>query len=237
MKNYFVKVLRILAGVVVGIVIFVAGTWVLSKALANNQPRRFHGRTLGYWSAQVFAADVTASNQANAILNREIIPRLTDQMLHDTNDSKVLLTVISALEYAPWINYIDYANASSRRRAAAGDLGAFGPAAKASIPALMQAIQSSDSSVQEAAITSLGRIHSEPEVVIPFLIKYLSDDDLDDEAATALGDYGRLARPAVPKIIPLLHADDDDAQAAAHDALLKIDSVALTDATKIQAEK
>jgi HEAT repeat protein len=237
MKKRIAKALRILTGVVVGSVIFVAGTWMLSKALANNRPSRFHGHKLDYWLVQVVANDVTASNQANAILNQEIIPQLTDRMFHDTNDSKFLLTVIGALEYAPWITYIEYNQAPGRRAMAARNLGGFGPAGKAAIPALMQAVQNSDSAVHEAAITSLGKIHSQPDVVIPFLIKYLSDDDLDDEAATALGEYGRLARPAVPKIIPLLHGDDDDAQVAARDALLKIDPVALTNATKIQAEK
>jgi HEAT repeat protein len=237
LKNYFVKVLRILAGVVVGIVIFVAGTWVLSNALANNQPRRFHGRTLGYWSAQVVTADVTASNEANLILNQEIIPQLTDQMFHDNNDSKVQLMIIDALDHVVWISYIDYYEAPARRSMAAADLGDFGPAGKEAIPALIKAVQSSDSGIHEPAIKSLGRIHSQPDIVIPFLIKYLSDDDLDDEAASALGGFGSEARPAVPQIIPLLHADDDDAQMAAHDALLKIDPVAFTNATKIQAKK
>ena len=90
MKNSIAKVLRILTGVIVGSVILVAGTWLLAKALANDHPPRFHGQTLDYWSAQVVSSDITASNQANAILNQEIIPQLTDRMFHDTNDSKVL---------------------------------------------------------------------------------------------------------------------------------------------------
>jgi HEAT repeat protein len=88
---------------------------------------------------------------------------------------------------------------------------------------LMQAVKGKDSAVHEAAITALGEIHDEPDVVIPFLISYLDDDDLNDEAATALGNFGSLAKPAIPKILPLLHAADDDAQAAAKAALLKID--------------
>lgn len=74
----------------------------------------------------------------------------------------------------------------------------FGPAARAVIPVLMRAMQSSDSSVHEAAITSLGKSHCEPDVVIPFLTKYLDNDDLNDEAATALAGFGSLARPTVP---------------------------------------
>lgn len=236
MKNHIARALRILAGVVIGSVIFVAGTWLLGKVLANNQPRRIHGQTLDYWSAQIVAADVTASNEANNVLNQEIIPKLVDQMFHDTNDSKIRLKVIDALDGVPWIGYVDYTAAPTRRTIAARDLGAFGPAGKAAVPALMRAVQSSDSAVYEAAITSLGKIHSQPDVVIPFLIKYLDNDDLNDEAASALGNFGGLARRAVPKIIPLLHADDDDAVAAAQDALLKIDPVAFTNATRMSAK-
>jgi hypothetical protein len=235
-KKRIAQALRILTGVIVGSVIFMVGTWLLSKALTNNKPRRFHGQELDFWAAQVIARDVTVSNEANEILNREIIPKLTDQMFHDTNDSKVLLMVIGALDHLVWINYINYMQAPNRRVEAARDLGAFGPAAKAAVPALMQAIQSSDKDVHETAITSLGEIHSQPDIVIPFLMKYLSDDDLNDEAATALSEFGSLARPAVPKIIPLLHADDDDAISAAQAALLKIDPEAFTNATKATSQ-
>jgi hypothetical protein len=206
MKSHIARVLRVLTGVIVGSVIFVAGTWLLSKVLGNTNPPRIHGHTLDYWSAQVVDKDVTASNQANLILNQEIIPRLTDQMFHDTNDSKVLLAVIGGLNHLVRISYVDYNEAPMRRSGAADELGDFGPAGKGAIPALMQAVQSSDSNIHEPAIISLGKIHSEPEVIIPFLIKYLDNDDLNDEAATALGNFGSLARPAVPKIIPLLHA-------------------------------
>ena len=230
------RFIRLFTGVVVGIAILVAVTWLLGKALAYDRPRLYHGQTVDYWSAQVVASDAAVSNQANALLNSEVIPQLTDQMFHNTNDSKIRLKVIDALNSLPWITYIDPYLASSRRLKAAFDLGAFGPAGKAAIPALMQAVQSSDSAVNEEAIVSLGKIHSRPDVVIPFLIQYLDDDSRDDEAATALGEFGSLARPAVPKIILLLHSTDDDAQEAAFDALKKIDPVALTNATAMPAK-
>jgi HEAT repeat protein len=77
--------------------------------------------------------------------------------------------------------------------------------------------------MHESAIKALGKIHSDPDVVIPLLIPYLTNDDLNDEAASALGDYGRLAEEAFPRIVPLLKAKDDDARAAARVALKKID--------------
>jgi len=228
-----VKLLRVLAGVIVGVAVLVGGTWLLSQIAGNDRPILVHGKSLEYWAAQVDASDTTASNQANAILNEEIIPMLTDQMFHDTNDSKIRLAVVRGLNNMAWIKYVTYFQAPGRRNIAAGDLGAFGPAAKAAVPALIQALQSGETDVHEAAIKSLGSIHCQPDVVIPLLTKYLDDDNLNDEAATALGEYGSLARPAVPKIIPLLHAPDDDAQAAAESALKKIDPAALTNAVSV----
>ena len=230
------KTKRILMSVIIGIAVFIGGIWVLSKALGNIRPTSYHGQTLDYWAAQANATDVTASNQANAILNAEIIPRLTEEMFHDTNDSKIRLALIDTLNGLPGI-FIYYRAAPERRCAAMAELGDFGPAAKAAIPALMQAVQSDDSAVHEAALKSLGAIHSEPEVGIPFLTKYLDDDTVDDEAATALGNFGSLARPAVPKIIPLLHAADDDAQVAAAEALKKIDPAAYAKATNDLSKK
>ena len=230
------KTKRIMAGVMTGTAVFVVGIWVLSKTLGNDQPAWYHGLPLNDWVAQVTAKDAAASNQANAILNAEIIPQLTDKMFHDTNDLWIRTSLVDALNGLPGI-FIQYNTASMRRNEAAIDLGAFGPPARAAIPALLRAVQSSDPTVREGAVTSLGKIHSEPEVVIPFLTKYLDDDDLNDEAATALAEFGSLARPAVPKIIPLLHAADDDAQAAAAAALQKIDPVAYTNALNETSKK
>jgi HEAT repeat protein len=230
------SVIRIVVGVIIGTAVFIGGIWVLSKTLGNNQPTFYHGQTLDYWVAQVSARDINASNQANAILNAEIIPQLTEEMFHDTNDSTIRMQLTDALNGLPNI-IIYYTQAPERRDEAAERFGEFGPAAKAAIPVLMQAVQSSDSSVHEGAIKSLGNIHCEPEVVIPFLTKYLADDDLNDEAATALAGFGSLARPAVPKIIPLLHAADDDAQAAAAAALQKIDPAAYANATNDTSNK
>jgi hypothetical protein len=223
------KVLRILLGVANGVLTFVAGIWVLAKTLGNDRSTLYQGKTLESWAEHVSAGDVTASNQANAILNAEIIPQLTDEMFHDTNDSRLRMTLVGALNHLPgiWIYYIP---ADSRRARAADCLGSFGPAAKAAIPALMQAAQGSDVAIQANAITTLGEIHGEPGMVIPLLTKYLSDGDLVVQAATALANYGSLAQSAVPNFLPLLHADDDDAQAAAAEALKKIDPAAYTNA-------
>jgi HEAT repeat protein len=230
MKTWM-QAVRILIGVVIAAAVLVGGIRVLDKTLGNNQPTLYHSHTLDYWTAQVSARDVTASNQANAILNAEIIPQLTNQMFYDIHDSRLRLALIDGLNHLPGI-VIYYVQAYDRRAGAAEGLGMFGPAAKAAIPALMRAVQGGDNYplFHERAVEALGQIHCEPEVVIPFLTKYLDDDDLNDEAATALAEFGSLARPAIPKILPLLHAADDDDRAVAADALEKIDPAAYTNA-------
>lgn len=223
--------MRITTGIVIGIFVFIGGIWILSKTMGNNRPKYFHGQPLAYWEEQVDAPDATASNQANAMLNAEIIPALTNTLFCDTHDSQIRTNLIEILNGLPGVNYIYYNPAPLRRSMAADDLGNFGPAAGAAIPALIKALQSADADVHEAAIRSLGEIHGDAETVIPLLTKYLDDDNLNDEAATALACYGSQAEAAVPKIIPLLHATDDDAQEAAVAALMKIDPAAYAAAT------
>jgi hypothetical protein len=124
------KMKRILLVVIVGLAAFIGGICLLARTLGNEQPTLYRGRTPDYWAAQVTASDVTASNQANAVLNAEIIPRLTDVMLHDTHDSKLHTMLIGILNGLPGIQ-IDYSDAPDRRIGAAADLGNFGPAAGA----------------------------------------------------------------------------------------------------------
>lgn len=221
---------RIAMGVMLGMAVLVGGIWVLSKSLGNNRAPKYEGRTPDYWAAQICASDVAASNQANRILNTEIIPELTDQMFHDTYDSALRMELVGALDDLPGI-LVDYVPAGNRRAVAAIYLGMFGPAAKAAIPALMQAAQGNDPAVHAEAIRALGEIHGEPEIVVPLLTKYLSDDELDVLAAKALANYGNEAKSAVPQLIPMLHAGDDDDQAAAAFALKQIDPQAYAEAT------
>jgi len=188
----------------------------------GNQETLYAGKPLDVWRAQLNSQDAGLRNQAGEVLSAQIIPRLVDQMFHDTNDSRLRLELIKTVNGIPGIE-VNFIEADGRRSSAAGDLGTFGPAAKAAVPALIQALKGPEAEMHEAAISALGKIHSEPDMVIPLLMPYRTNDDLNDEAATALGNYGSLAKEAFPKIVPLLHAQDDDARAAARVALKQID--------------
>jgi HEAT repeat protein len=151
-------------------------------------------------------------------------------MFHDTNDSSVRLFLVQALNQLPSVQ-IYFAEAGVRRGEAAYNIGELGPSAKSAVPALLQALKGRDVMVRAPAIEALGKIHSDPDVMIPLFMKYLEDEDLRAEAALALANYGSLAKAAVPKIIPLLHAPDKEAQSAARQALKKIDPEASGNAT------
>jgi hypothetical protein len=212
---------RIAVGVLVGLLILTGVIWLLGKTLGNSRETLYAGQALSYWEQQLDGRDAGASNKAYAVVNAQIVPQLIDTMFHDTNDSKIRLAAIGVLNGIPGIQ-ITYTDALGRRSGAAGGLGELGPAAKAAVPSLIQALKGSYG-LHEAAIRALGNIHSAPDVVIPLLIPYLTEDGLNDEAATALGNYGSLAKEAFPKIVPLLKARDKDVRFAARSALKKID--------------
>jgi HEAT repeat protein len=196
--------------------------WLLTKTLDNDYEVLYAGKPIDYWQQQLDGQDTAASNQAFVVVNTQIVPQLVDTMFHDTNDSRLRVWLVETLNSLPEVR-INFSDATQRRMNAACEIGEFGPAAKAAISALVQAVKGTDTLIRETAVVALGKIHSDPETVIPLLTTCLDDDNLNDEAATALGYFGSLAKPAVPKIIPLLNVPDDDTRTAAAEALTKID--------------
>jgi hypothetical protein len=220
------KFTRILAGIFVGTVILAGAFWLLIRTLGNTQfPTLYAGKPFDYWQQQLYGDDAGARNAALAVLTSRLIPQFVDVMFHDTHDSTARVWLIRMLNLLPGVEIL-YESAGVRRAIAAESPGYFGPAAKSALPDLIKAVKGNDAAIRGCAIWSLGRIHSEPETVIPLLIQYLDDDNLDVPAANALAEFGGLARAAVPKLLPLLHASDDDDRAAARAALKKIDPVA-----------
>jgi hypothetical protein len=226
MKKRF---LRVLLAVAAGGVAIVGGIWLLSLSLGNNYDTLYGGKPAGYWLDQINSQDAAASNQASAVLNLQIIPGLTDAMVHDTNDSRLRLSLINNFNRLPGVT-IYYSLSHDRRMAAAIELGEFGPAATAAIPELVRMVKGNNVFSRRLAIDALGDIHSEPDVVIPLLVPYLDDDNMNEAAASALGKYGSAAKAAVPKLIPLLKINDPEMQEVVRAALRNIDPGALNQA-------
>ena len=87
----------------------------------------------------------------------------------------------------------------------AGIFGTIGPAAKAAVPSLVRELVNTNGSVRNNAIVALGRIHADPDVVVPALIKALNDSDPNNQVQVAmvLRAYGTDAKAAVPALIEL----------------------------------
>ena len=107
-----------------GLGLFVVGIWHLSLGLGNAHETLYQGKPSSYWLAQLDSQNATASNQAIVVLNWQIIPRLTDEMVHDTNDSNFKMELIGCLNKLPGVT-IYYSRAADRRMRAAYELGEF----------------------------------------------------------------------------------------------------------------
>lgn len=210
--------------VAAGLAIVFGGIWLLTRTLGEREPL-YQGQDAYYWSVQLNSPDAAASNHANAVVTGEIMPNLVNVMFNDTNDSRLRLALIDKLNTLPGVN-IYFEPADGRRALAAQTLGEFGLAAKSAIPVLLQALKSADSIVHGPAIFALGKIHGEPDTIIPLLMGYLDDKELNAEAATALGDFGSQAKVALPKLIPMLKIPDKDLHHAVALALKQIDPAA-----------
>lgn len=79
-------------------------------------------------------------------------------------------------------------------------LGNIGTVAKAAVPCLIHGLTDTNDNVRAGAAMALWRIHSEPELVVPALIKALSDlcQSVQSDAIEGLASFGTNARPAIP---------------------------------------
>ena len=131
------RMLRMSAGVLAGLGVLVAGTWILSRTLGTHETL-YQGKSLYYWATQLTNRDAAASNEAAGVLYSQIIPHLTNEMLSDTNDSKLRIALINQLNMLPGIQ-VDFVAADQRRVQAVMDLATFGPTGQVGGPGFIEA--------------------------------------------------------------------------------------------------
>lgn len=115
---------------------------------------------------------------------------------------------------------------------AATALGLIGPAAKSAVPSLLRGLANTnlDYELRRLTILSLGRIHAEPDLVVPALKKSLSAslDDTDVRlryfSIMALGQYGSDAKPVVPLLTNLLRDPNPNVRQEVVNTLKLIDA-------------
>jgi HEAT repeat protein len=90
------------------------------------------------------------------------------------------------------------------------------------VPALMEALKDTDSSVRGAAASALGNIPGDMRVAVPALAGALQDKDrsVREAAALSLGRLGQSPELAVPVLVGMLNRDDN--RESARDALIKL---------------
>lgn len=110
--------------------------------------------------------------------------------------------------------------------ATAYSIGEIGPSAKSAVPIIIEHLTLKPDSVY--LIEPLGEIHSDPNLVVPILIRYLNHrwTLARQSAANGLGAFGGEAKQAVPVLVELLNDHEITVRRAASNALLEIDPTA-----------
>ena len=95
------------------------------------------------------------------------------------------------------------------------------------IPVLLEAIDDTDPSVRNVAVTYLGIVRDSPEKEVPGLIKALSDEssEVRQAAAVALAEYGTLADPAIPALKKAANDPDDEVKREAGRTLVRLSEI------------
>ena len=217
------RLIRISIAVAVGMGVLVGGVFILIKTIGSHQSV-YQGKPFLRWVDEAKSAEPATSNRACLVLTKEVMPQLVEAMFHDTNDSKLRLSLIDQLNGLPGVR-IYFTPADGRRAYAAVCLGQLGRLGEPAIPELIKALQSKDLTVRPAAAGALGEIQCQPDKIIPLLMHCLDDpqDGVPEASVQALGDFGPLAKTAVPKLLDLYKLPDKDLHAAVVVALKKID--------------
>ncbi len=103
------------------------------------------------------------------------------------------------------VQIVEADHSLSSRCYSIGALGYIGPAATNAIPFLLAWLTDTNATVRWNTALTLGRIHLQPEIVVPALVRRLDDGDpwVRHDAVKALGAFGPAARAATPALIRL----------------------------------
>jgi HEAT repeat protein len=196
--SHFVPKLRLASAV--SALVVVCATVLLSPPLDAAQPATapttlpsFQGRTVLQWARDCQLSSSQQSRTASAAVRAigpDAIPTLVDSLKHG----------------ADWWT----------RASAALALSDLGAAAAPAVRALALSLDDPDLGVRQYAAIAIGRIHADPDIGVPALMRQLNrGQSVNYYAASALGDYGTVAVPAVPDLIRLLSSDQDSTRRCA----------------------
>lgn len=174
----------------------------------------YGGKTLGQWLDYSTSLSLTNAWDKQQDLDRKVrqfgpaaVPPLIAELQSRHLAQNTLHQFLSKHPSKhQWIQDLDQQCyiISMRPEAAAQFLYDIGPAAAPAIPALVVAAAGPDQAVRANAINALGSIHQRPELVVPVLIRALSNSWDRNFAIYAVGRFGTNASGAAPALRQLL---------------------------------
>lgn len=150
---------------------------------------------------------------------------VTAKMWHEEARQGFQILGAEARSAVPELIKIYDRNASSgTRNDVLAALSSMGPAAEEAVPALLQWLHDTNSFSVGFLFSTLGRIHSRPDITVPALISYLNSqrDFETSQAVRALGSFGVAAKPALPALLNVLEYPDWTAFSEAKEAIREI---------------
>jgi HEAT repeat protein len=190
-------------------------------------------RDMGTDAVRPLISATTAENSENHLFWFKVLDRNWE--LRDPRGNEVFDSLRQILDH---VRELQDSNQKVRFSAALA-LGNIGPAAKDSVPALIDALKSNAGGLRQTAASALEKIGP---AAVPALIDALKgkDEELRQVAALALGNIGPAAKDSVPALIGAVKDKEGKVRMAAADALYKMGPAAvpaLLDALKGKDEE
>jgi len=243
---------------IISIVMVTIAALVTWKATTAKQPS-YEDKTLGYWLSQTDASANLTPQASNALkhIGSDACPTLV-RMLHAKDHSPAVGHMLGWLhiQHPPAaLQMVIACQGFEILGAQASDavpdmirlfkndadpqaqwmtalaIGGIGPAASNAIPALLPALNSTNFILRRNTLEALGKIHSQPDLVVPQLVRALDDQDGSVKVAAfaAIAQYRTNGRLAVPKLKELMNSTNSLERSIAPAVLEGIDPAAVNE--------
>jgi len=155
-----------------------------------------------------------------------LVKALGDSRSHVRNEAAITLVEIG-LTVEPAVAAALSENDARVQLKACEILGQLGVASASTVPELLKHLKGNDELLVRAATTALGKIHAQPEMVLPTLTALLENKSVAVRITTvrAIADYGPAAASSAPLLLSLLADDNVMLRASAVDALGQIGDI------------
>ena len=184
-----------------------ATSLVLEKTIFNLPEPVYQGRKLSRWLEEYNAGQLSQqASEAVGQIGTNSLPFLIKWIRSENRQKRNAVVAAygilgsSAVVQVPELTkMLSNKTSTTVRLASAAALGQIGTEAQSSIFALIETSEDKNNLIRNNALWALGRIHQQPDLVIPVLIERLNDPDrtVGENAAVGLAAYGTNAIVAI----------------------------------------